>query len=73
MHDNRTYRNDEVEGSGEEHVFSSSDESHESKYDDCMDETQNGDEQSGEQDQLEDSESEDEDMDISESEGTLRC
>ncbi|KAG0377844.1 hypothetical protein BGX24_005336 [Mortierella sp. AD032] len=58
MSDNRTYRNDEVEGSGEEHVFSSEDERGESKSDDCTDDSQHGD------DRLANSDSDEEDTDI---------
>jgi hypothetical protein len=68
--DNRRYRDDE--GSVEGHVFLSEDDSDGSKCDDCMDESQNDDEQIDEQDEIKYSGSEDEEMDTSENEGTLR-
>lgn len=75
MDDNRTYRNDEVEGFGEEHLFSSEDERGESKFDDGTDDTRDDDDRA-DQEQLADSDSDEEDTDIesdiSDIEGTLR-
>ncbi|KAF9116072.1 hypothetical protein BGX30_006088, partial [Mortierella sp. GBA39] len=63
MGENRTYLNDEVEGSGEEPVFSSEDERGESKSDDCTDDSQDGDDRA-DQEQLANSDSDEEDTDI---------
>lgn len=75
MGDNRTYRNDEIEGFGEDNLFSSEDERGESKPDDGTDDTRDDDDRV-DQEQLADSDSDEEDTDIesdiSDSEGTLR-
>ena len=74
MCDDRIYLY-EVEGSGEEHLFSSEDESVESKSHDCTTDTRDDDDRA-DQEQLADSSSNEEDTDIesdiSDSEGTLR-
>ncbi|KAH7052425.1 hypothetical protein BKA57DRAFT_502600 [Linnemannia elongata] len=60
---NRTYRNDKVGGSGEEHVLLSEYERGESKPDDCTDDTRDNDD-IADQEQLADSDSDEEDTDI---------
>jgi hypothetical protein len=70
MDSDRTSRNDEAGGSGEDHVFSSFDESDETKSDYFTGEMRNVGDQSAAQEQLEDSESEDEDMDTDSNIGT---
>jgi hypothetical protein len=64
MADNRIYRNDEVEGIVEEHVFSSEDERGEPKSDDRADQEQLAYTDSDEDTHIE--------SDISDSKGTLR-
>jgi len=72
MCDNRTYRDDEVEGSGEDHLFSFEVDRDESKSDVCTDDSQDGDDLAN-QEQLANSDPDEEDTDIeSDSEGTLR-
>ncbi|KAF8948261.1 hypothetical protein BGZ47_005895 [Haplosporangium gracile] len=63
MGDNGTYRNDEVEASVEENVFSSEDERCESQSDDCTDDTRDDVDRS-DQKRLGDSDSDVEDTDI---------
>jgi hypothetical protein len=74
MGDNRTYRDDEVEGSGEEHALSFEDERGESKSYDCTDDSLDVDDLA-DQEQLANSDSDEDtdiEADISDSEGTLR-
>jgi hypothetical protein len=75
MGDNCNYREDNVEGSGEEHIFSFEDERGQYKSDDCTDDSQDGNDLAA-QEQLSNAASDDEDTDIetdiSDSEGNLR-